>query len=173
MNPVLLPKRGQPLPELAGAAVDGTKIRISDFRGRKNIVLVFSGRESTGRGQELIRALGARYGEIQEETAEIVLVVAGPIDEARRLESDAQLPFPILADEHNKLHRAIGAVEIGEDHDEPVAAVCIADRYGDVYFAQLCSDAACSSAEDILDWLEFIEIQCPECGVSEWPEAAA
>jgi hypothetical protein len=51
------------------------------------------------------------------------------------------------------------------------AAICIADRYGEVYFSEFCSDTACTSADNVMEWLRFIEIQCPECGVAEWPAA--
>ncbi len=52
------------------------------------------------------------------------------------------------------------------------AAICIADRYGEVYFSDVCSDTVCLSVDNVLEWLRFIESQCPECGVSEWPSAA-
>ena len=29
--------------------------------------------------------------------------------------------------------------------------------------------SALPGAKEILDWLVFINIQCPECGVPEWP----
>jgi hypothetical protein len=50
-------------------------------------------------------------------------------------------------------------------------AICISDRYGEVYFSAFFADTA-PSADNVLEWLRYIEIQCPECGVSEWPAAA-
>jgi hypothetical protein len=128
-----LPRCREELPEISGTTSDGRRIHASDLRGRKNIVLIFSGGPSNEPVRELVRSLSVRHGEIQDEDAEIIIV------------------------EHNTLDRA---------------AVCIADRYGEVYFSEFCSDISCTSADNVLEWLRFIESQCPECGVSEWPSAA-
>jgi len=158
-----LPARGDSLPNIAGMTLDGPRIHISDFRGRKNVVLIFSGRQSDGRIQELISALAVGYRDIQDENAEVVFVSAGGV---KQTASARHLPFPVLLDDNGEMHGAIGAIDSNGGES---AAVCIADRYGEVYFAVSCSAARCPSAGDILDWLRFIEIQCPECGVSEWP----
>jgi hypothetical protein len=127
-----LPMRGQELPEIRGAASDGRTIHTSDLHGRKNIVAIFPGEQSSDSIRELIRALSDRHDEIHDEEAEVIVA------------------------EDTELHRA---------------AICIADRYGEVYFSAFFSDTV-PSADSVLEWLRFIEIQCPECGVSEWPSAA-
>src|SRR5262245_58597683 len=127
-----LPRRGQELPEIPGAASNGRQVLTSDLHGRKNTVVIFSGEQSKDSTQDLVRALSDRIGEIQDEEAEVIIC------------------------EDNELHRA---------------AICISDRYGEVYFSAFFSDTA-PSAESVLEWLRYIEIQCPECGVSEWPAAA-
>jgi len=153
----VLPTRGQALPEISGTSPDGSIIRVSDFRGRRNVVVIFSDQESDSPIQKLIQTVANRNDEIRNENAEIVIVAAGPT---------GSVPFRAISDDRYKLHRTIGAVDsVGN----ALAAVCIADRYGEVYAAEFCSDTRCLSADDILDWLEFIEIQCPECGVAEWP----
>jgi hypothetical protein len=128
-----LPACREELPEIWGTTFDGRRIHASDLRGRKNIVVIFSGQQSSEPVEELVRALSVRHGEIQDEEAELILV---------------------------------------EESRLPRAAICIADRYGEVYFSEFCSDTACTSADNVLEWLRFIEIQCPECGVPEWPVAA-
>jgi hypothetical protein len=128
-----LPTCREELPEIWGTTSDGRRIYASDLHGRKNIVLIFSGGQSHAPVRELVRALSVRYGEIQDEEAEIIVVEEDALDRA---------------------------------------AICIADRYGEVYFSEFCSDTACTSADNVLEWLRFIESQCPECGVSEWPSAA-
>src|SRR5262245_39978744 len=127
-----LPRRGEELPEIWGTTSDGSIISTADLRGRKNMVVIFSGRQSNQSGRELVHALSTRHDEIQDEDAEVILI------------------------EDSTLRRA---------------GICIADRYGEVYFSDFCGTAG-SSADDVLEWLRFIEIQCPECGVSEWPSAA-
>jgi hypothetical protein len=50
-----LPARGEKtLPDLVGTSTDGRNVHVSDFHGRRNLVLVFSGAQSHHRSQELI-----------------------------------------------------------------------------------------------------------------------
>lgn len=163
-------ERGQALPPISGRTMDHKAIRVSDYRGRKNIVLVFSHNRSDERFDDLISALASRYGEIQMENAEALGVIAGNAAEYGSRQRYASVPFPLLLDEDNSAHRSVGAVD---SNGHAAAGVCITDRYGQVYFAERCSDAGCASANDILEWLRFIEIQCPECGVSEWPQTGS
>jgi hypothetical protein len=45
----------------------------------------------------------------------------------------------------------------------PGAAV-VADRWGEVYFAVEGQPAAeLPSADELLDWLRYVQVQCPEC----------
>jgi peroxiredoxin len=151
---------------LAGTSADERYIRLSEFRGRRNLVVVFTGEGSSLRSHELLRALGGRYQEFQDENAEIVIIVAGPSNDAARVQRDDKLPFPVLADEQSTWHRALGAID---SPGRSSGAGCIADQYGEIYAALPCSDDKCPSADEILEWVRFIELQCPECGVSEWP----
>jgi hypothetical protein len=51
-----------------------------------------------------------------------------------------------------------------------VPAVVVTDRYGEVWAARPGGEAhRLPGGQDITEWLEFIEIQCPECGAPEWP----
>ena len=44
------------------------------------------------------------------------------------------------------------------------AGLCVADRYGIIYFVEAASDvSALPPASTVVEWLEYIEIQCPEC----------
>jgi peroxiredoxin len=73
----------------------------------------FFSRSSKRPTQELILALASRYREIQDETAEILVIVAGPRSEALRVQRDHHLPFPVLPDEQGAAHRMFGVVANG------------------------------------------------------------
>jgi hypothetical protein len=49
------------------------------------------------------------------------------------------------------------------------ACILIADRWGKIH-ARLEAHSASprALAVDAADWLEFIQMECPECGVPEW-----
>jgi hypothetical protein len=53
-----------------------------------------------------------------------------------------------------------------KDHVEelPAPSVLIADRYGEIIFATNRTTVdALPSVEEILDWVEYLRRQCPEC----------
>jgi peroxiredoxin len=108
-----------------------------------------------------------QYTAVREWTAEVLAVIQGTPQEAIHVKRRETLPFPVLADVDGRGHRAFGAVT---PSGEPAAAVYIADRWGEIYLARRTSaDQALPTPQEILEWLHFIAIQCPECGVADWP----
>ena len=45
----------------------------------------------------------------------------------------------------------------------PAPAVVIADRWGEIYVVRRCHDTGLPDAAEILDWLAYIQQECPEC----------
>lgn len=114
------------LRDIEAVALDGRRVQVSDFRGRRNLVLVFEG-ESTAPPIAALRQAG---DELREEET-VVLVV--PSTDARS----------------RGLYGVHGA------------ALFISDRYGEIFFAT-DGGQPLPSVSDILDWLRFINSQCPE-----------
>jgi hypothetical protein len=85
-----------------------------------------------------------------------MVVLALPLSEASDIASRLKLPFVVLADEDGSTTRRM----VG---DSTRAAMCVADRYGSaVYVERRASLAELSGARTALDWLDFIQMQCPE-----------
>jgi hypothetical protein len=75
--------------------------------------------------------------------------------------------FPVLIDSDAYIHHSVGAVDAAGC---ATPAVFVTDRFREIYATYVSSEgSALPSAEKVIDWLRFINIQCPECGVSEWP----
>jgi len=54
-----------------------------------------------------------------------------------------------------------------EDHGNPRA---ITDRFGEVFAVYRAAEGqAMPSVREIVEWLSFINSQCPECSPPEWP----
>ena len=67
------------------------------------------------------------------------------------------LPFTLLADDAGATTERI----LGRGNH---AGLCVADRYGIIYFVEAASDVSTlPPASTVVEWLEYIEIQCPEC----------
>jgi hypothetical protein len=46
----------------------------------------------------------------------------------------------------------------------PCPGVVIADRWGEIYFvAEAETIAALPPAADLVEWLDYVQVQCPEC----------
>lgn len=46
----------------------------------------------------------------------------------------------------------------------PTPGVVVADRWGEVHFVAGADDvAALPSADDLIDWLRYVQVKCPEC----------
>lgn len=148
---------GQVLPDIALPAAGGAVTRLSSYRGRRNLVLVFAGDAGCEGCRDLLRALAGAYAEVQQEHAEVVAVLRGPLRQADEVARAERLPYPVLADEDGLAHAAYGLPEATTD-----GAVFISDRYGEVFAVYDLSKTPHPSADAILDWLRFIQVQCPE-----------
>jgi hypothetical protein len=60
-------------------------------------------------------------------------------------------------------------VALGQGFDTP--SLIIADRWGEIWAVWVGgTDHRLPSGQDILQWLGFIEAQCPECTTVEWTD---
>ncbi|WP_448566759.1 hypothetical protein [Thermus sp.] len=91
--------------------------------------------------EALARALSARAAELKALGVQAYLLAPAP-----RLS-----PLPLLLDPEGALLSAI-----------PEDGVLVADVFLEVYHLGAVRDA-----EEILDWLRFVEAQCPECVLPE------
>jgi peroxiredoxin len=114
----------------------------------------------------LLLDVARQYQEIKDEEAEVLAIVKSSDQSAER-HQHLKLPYPLLADEDGRVHRDLGAVDLQEHN---AAAVYVTDRFGKVFGVYRMSDGQpLPRVVDILKWLAFINIQCPECEPPEWP----
>jgi hypothetical protein len=98
-----------------------------------------------------------------DEEAEVLVVAAG---NAGALSDSATYPFPILVDRDESFHRCLDAASAA---GQVAPAVVITDRYREIYHIFRPTDPEWPpTADEILSWLVFMNIQCPECGAPEW-----
>ena len=158
-------RRGEPLPGFMLPAIDGSSVSLESYRGRTNLVVVFAGdKMDESPVAVLLEELVARREEFALEAAQVLVAVtsqpaAGP--------QRGRWTFPVLVDDGAHIHRNVGATDAA---GRPAPAVFVTDRFREIFAAYLPGHgAALPGAKEILDWLVFINIQCPECGVPEWP----
>src|SRR5437773_5017642 len=158
-------RRGELLPGFMLPAIDGSSVSLESYRGRTNLVVVFAGdkMDESPVGM-LLEELVARREEFTLEATQVLVAVTsqpatGP--------QPGRWAFTVLVDDGAHIHRNVGATDaVGR----PAPAVNVTDRFREIYAAYLSGQgSALPGAKEILEWLVFINIQCPECGVPEWP----
>jgi peroxiredoxin len=161
------PRPGQMMPDVSLPDGSGRRVRLSDYRHRRHVVAVFVNGASEEEYRPFLSALGRHYPEIAEEESEVLTAVPGTVRDAARIGDRLGLPFPVLADMDGEAHRSAGSVAT---NGEPDMAVFIIDRYGEIYAAFHSGKGdVLPSPETILDWIRYIQSQCPECGVPDEP----
>ncbi len=157
------PHRGELMHDFVLPSARGEPIQLSRYRGRKPLVLVLAG----GKERALLRALAQRENGLRSEQAQVLAVVAGAPEQAAHIKAGGELPFPVLADADGQVHRTLGAVTA---HGEPAPALFVTDRFGEVFAAfHVGKGQSLPDADDILDWVAFVNRQCEECFPPEWP----
>ena len=158
-------RRGAVLPGFMLPAIDGSSVSLESYRGRTNLVVVFAGdKMDESAVAVLLEELVARREEFTLEAAQVLVAVTSrPAAVPQR----GRWAFPVLVDDGAHIHRNVGATDAA---GRPAPAVFVTDRFREIYAAYLPGQgSALPGAKEILDWLVFINIQCPECGVPEWP----
>jgi peroxiredoxin len=146
-------------------SANGQSIRISDYRGRSNLVLIFAdGREQT---TELLSQLATAYEQVKGEGAEILAIGRGSREQCATTKEHLRLPFPVLADEDGRIHGEVGALD---EQGRATAAVYITDKFGEVFGVyRTHENQVLPPVAHLLNWLEFVNSLCPECEPPEWP----
>lgn len=104
-----MPNVGEQAPDFSATASDGTAVRLSDFRGKKNVILYFYPKDFTPtctRETCGFRDLLAKLG--NEET--VVIGVSADDDRSHeQFREKHQVSFPLLADPDKAIARKYGA----------------------------------------------------------------
>jgi len=142
----------------------GEEVRLSTFRGRSNLAVVFPGHSDAMR-VFLIDAerRGREFSE--QDTAVVVVVPYGPEEQAIPIESGS--PFLVLYDKTHAVYQRSGATD---ENGHPVPLVYLTDRFGEIVstyggFSHLIPP----TVEEVLGTFDFVNQQCPECEPPEWP----
>lgn len=134
-------------------SADGEKIKLWDYKGRRNLALYFL---TTGRanGEEKLLSVASRnYAGYRAEETEILVILHAGVEDAARVKSELALPFPVLADAEGSIHNKY--LPSGS------TGLFLTDRYGGLYHQFLASVASeLPEQSEILEWLKYLEAQC-------------
>ena len=135
---------------------DGTTQLLSQLRGRKNLVMIFTAGADL---IDLVNQLLALRQELQENEAEVLIVHNAE-------QGNFAKGIGLALDPEGALHRQLGAID---DQENRVPTVYVTDRFGEVFAAfRQSENKPLPNAKEIVGWLEFINRQCEECSPPEW-----
>lgn len=153
-------RQGQLVPNWRFISPAGTGIQPGDYRQRVNLVIVFAGDKDCERCRALLKSLAVGDHDIRDQDARVLAVVAGSPQDAREVQERDDLPYAVVADEGGRVHREVGALGEGPGF---VVTVLVADRFGEIYsIYREDKYQPVPTAGEIIAWLQFIELQCPE-----------
>src|SRR2546428_6184177 len=86
----------------------GLLVRLSDFRGKKNVTLYFYPRDFTKGCQLEAVTFSENYEVFRSLNTEVLGVSVDSTESHRRFSSEFKLPFPLLSDGNNRVREAYG-----------------------------------------------------------------
>lgn len=147
-------ERGFCLPDVEFITIAGARKRLSDFKGLSNLVVILTGED----GASLPSAMAEADAAIRSHDGHVIAVLPAASPAA------FSWPFDVVADPDGAVR---GHLSSG---GPPRLTVYITDRWGEVAFAcRTDRGDPPPQPAGLLDWLAFVDHQCPECFPSEWP----
>lgn len=133
---------GQLTPDFELPRVQGAPVRLSDYRGQKPVVLAFT-RIFTEKlfcpfCYPHIQDLKARYAEIQALGAELLMITSTDPIQSEQIQTDLQLPYPLLVDPDCTTFRLYG---VGQALGAPLPGQFVLDQTGKLRFKHVFSFA--------------------------------
>jgi mycoredoxin-dependent peroxiredoxin len=145
---------GSPAPGFALPDQHGRTVRLEDFRGRRNVVLVFYPFAFTSVCAGELQALQAQSAAFEREDAQILAVSCDSMHTLRVFSDQEGLDFPLLSDfwPHGEAARAYGV--FAEDKGCALRGTFVIDRSGVVRWSVA---NALPDARDLHEYVKALE----------------
>ncbi len=151
------------VPELSLMSHRQEWCHIKPLLRRENIVIFFAHDIDCPFCSRMLSALAEDYQDWRQLKAEVVGVASHTQEELAAFAERNEIPYPLLSDADGQGRGLFDFAQLGPLTPPFVFAV---DRYATLFFQDLSdADDAVAQAKDIFDEVEFLESQCPECGV--------
>ncbi|MCM8778182.1 MAG: peroxiredoxin family protein [Candidatus Omnitrophica bacterium] len=150
-------KNGQIIPSFRLEDLAGEIIKSNDFSRKKNLVIFFFDKLNAD-SKRYLEMLNGIYPEVRKEEAEILAICREEKGKIAKFILQKEIKFNVLFDPESKI------MEKFLQEDFPT--LFITDRFQALYRAY----TELPDKREIISSLEFLEKQCPECGITHWPE---
>jgi len=156
------PASGHHLHPFTLSDAQGQSVQLCQYLQRNNVLLFFHHGVDCTTCVATLQELAAHSDAYHQQETVVLAIGPDQLAESQQLAAQLDHPFPLLSDPAEGIIAQQGL-------DTP--SLVIADRWGEIWKAWVGSaDHRLPSAQDILQWLVFIESQCEECTMIEWTD---
>jgi peroxiredoxin Q/BCP len=103
-----IPQTGDTAPPFTGSDQDGNTVKLSDYAGKKNVLLYFYPKDFTGGCTKEACGFRDRLGDLQTNNVAVVGVSFDSAESHKKFAAEYQLNFPLLADTEGVIANAYG-----------------------------------------------------------------
>ncbi len=107
-NVILAPDRNTPAPDFTLTGHNDKTYSLSDFLGKKNVILFFVRTYACMLCREHTRHLGKIYSQIQDKDTEVLVILNSDKLGAQGYADVTNAPFPVLADPDHQVYDLYG-----------------------------------------------------------------
>ena len=97
-------KIGSLAPDFSLPATNGQEVSLSDYRGKKNVILFFIRETTCIQCRIHVSQLGRMVQQFREAGTEIIVILGEGLEKARRYAESVKSTFPILADSNRDIY---------------------------------------------------------------------
>ena len=91
-------KIGSLAPDFTLTATNGQNITLTDFRGKKNVIVFFIRETTCTQCRTHVGHLGQLYSQFLEAGTDVIVILGEEMEKAKQYADGIGLPFPILCD---------------------------------------------------------------------------
>ena len=137
-------------------------INLWDYKQRKNLVLFFHHGFKCPRCSSKLVEIASAYPQIQAEEAEVLAISFDSLKDAEAFSEKMRVQFRLLSDTKNGDSAAFTYVDEAKKGLYP--SLFITDRFSALRYQKIVEEAdRLPPVKEIVDWLELIQLECPEC----------
>jgi peroxiredoxin Q/BCP len=150
-------REGEEAPEFTARLSTGEQVSLSDYRGKKNVVLFFYPKDFTAGCTKEVCSFRDNYDEIRKLDA-ILLGVSSDEDTTHTaFIQQNQLPFPLISDQSRTLCKAYGTTRLGGLFGLQKRVTYVIDKHGKIRGVAHHEYAIDRHLEDVLTALRKLQ----------------
>ncbi len=107
---MLMIREGDKAPDFKAKTDDGTEVKLSDFAGKKNVVLYFYPKDDTPGCTKEACSFRDDFQKFNQKDTAILGVSVDSADSHKSFKQKFSLPFPLLVDEDKSISKAYGTL---------------------------------------------------------------